>query len=72
MKGHGVVLPPMPFLKTEVYNMARSPENKFVSKKHKARLQQEQQNRKMLIIASVIIVAIVLIVLAYGILDQTI
>lgn len=52
--------------------MARSPENKFVSKKHKARLQQEQQNRKMLIIASIIVVALVLIVLAYGILDQTI
>jgi parvulin-like peptidyl-prolyl isomerase len=52
--------------------MARSPEKKIVSKKHKARLQQEQQHRKMLIIASIIIVAIVLIVLAYGILDQTI
>jgi len=52
--------------------MARSPSNKIVSKKHKARLQQEQQQRKMLIIASIIIVAIVLIVLAYGILDQTI
>ncbi|PKO07699.1 MAG: hypothetical protein CVU41_00560 [Chloroflexi bacterium HGW-Chloroflexi-3] len=52
--------------------MAPSPEKKFVSKKHKARLQQEQQHRKMLIIASIIIVAIVLIVLAYGILDQTI
>lgn len=52
--------------------MARSPENKFVSKKHKARLQQEQQHRKMLIIASIIIVAIVLIVLIYGLLDQTI
>lgn len=52
--------------------MAPSQEKKFVSKKHKARLQQEQQHRKMLIIASIIIVAIVLIVLAYGILDQTI
>ncbi len=52
--------------------MAHSPEKKIVSKKHKARLQQEQQHRKMLIIASIIIVAIVLIVLAYGILDQTI
>ena len=52
--------------------MARSPEKKIVSKKHKARLQQEQQHRKMLIIASIIIVAIVLIVLADGILDQTI
>lgn len=52
--------------------MAHSQEKKFISKKHKARLQQEQQHRKMLIIASIIIVAIVLIVLAYGILDQTI
>ncbi len=52
--------------------MARSPEKKIVSKKHKARLQQEQQQRKMLIIASIIVGAIVLIVLAYGILDQTI
>ena len=52
--------------------MSHPPAQKVVSKKHKARLQQEQQNRKVLIIASIVVFAIVLVVLAYGILDQTI
>jgi len=61
----------MPFLKTEVYNMARPPSQKVVTKKYKARLQQEQQQRKMLIIAALIVAAVVVIVILYGVLDQT-
>ncbi len=51
--------------------MARSPSSKVVSKKHKARLQQEQQQRRMLITAALIVVGIILVVLVYGVLDQT-
>lgn len=61
----------MPYLKTEVYKMARSPSQKVVSKKHKARLQHDQQQRKVLVISALIIFAIILIVLVYGVLDQT-
>jgi hypothetical protein len=51
--------------------MARTPTQKVVSKKHKARLQQEQQQRRMLVISALIIFAIILVVLVYGVLDQT-
>ncbi len=51
--------------------MARSPSQKVVSKKYKARLQQEQQQRRMLVISALIVFAIILVVLIYGVLDQT-
>jgi peptidyl-prolyl cis-trans isomerase D len=52
--------------------MSHPPAQKIVSKKHKARLQQEQQKRKTVLIVSGIIVALILVVLIYGILDSTV
>jgi parvulin-like peptidyl-prolyl isomerase len=52
--------------------MSHPPAQKIVSKKHKVRVQQEQQKRKKLIIAAAIIFGLILVVLIYGILDQTV
>lgn len=51
--------------------MSHTPAPKIVSKKHKARLQQEEQKRKILLIGSGVIFAFIIIILLYGILDQT-
>ncbi len=51
--------------------MSHSSAPKIVSKKHTARLQKEEQKRKILLIGSVVIFAFIVIILLYGILDQT-
>lgn len=51
--------------------MSHPPAQKIISKKYKARLQTEQQKRKMLIIAASVIFALILVVILYGVIDQT-
>lgn len=51
--------------------MSHPPAQKVISKKHKVRLQQEQQRRKMLLIAFGVVFALILVVILYGLIDQT-
>ncbi|HSM25162.1 MAG TPA: peptidylprolyl isomerase [Anaerolineaceae bacterium] len=51
--------------------MSHPPAQKVISKKHKVRLQQEQQRRKMLLIAFGVVFALILVVILYGVIDQT-
>ncbi len=52
--------------------MAKSSTPKFVTKKHQARLERERTQRRYLLIGSSIILALVLLVILYGVLDQTV
>ena len=51
--------------------MSHPPAQKVISKKHKVRLQHEQQRRKMLLIAFGVVFALILVVILYGVIDQT-
>ncbi|KAF0111490.1 MAG: putative peptidylprolyl isomerase [Chloroflexi bacterium] len=48
------------------------PEQKVVTKKHMARLEKEQRQRKFLLTGVIALLAIVLILVTYGILDNTV
>jgi len=51
--------------------MSQPPAQKMLSKKHKARLQQDEQKRKILLIGSGVIFALIVLILLYGVIDQT-
>lgn len=53
------------------YFMSQPPAQKMLSKKHKARLQQDEQKRKILLIGSGVIFALIVLILLYGVIDQT-
>jgi parvulin-like peptidyl-prolyl isomerase len=52
--------------------MPKSPVQKSVTKKHQARLQREQQQRRYLTIGALVVLALVVLVILYGVLDQTV
>lgn len=52
--------------------MAKTPTPRMMTKKHLARLEREQIQRKFLLIAAASVAIIVILVLAFGILDQTV
>lgn len=51
--------------------MSHPPSQKTISKKHKARLQKDEQKRKLLLLGSGVIFALIVLILIYGVLDQT-
>jgi peptidyl-prolyl cis-trans isomerase D len=52
--------------------MSKSSTSKIVTKKHKARLERDNQQRKMYIIIAAVIFAAIILVLVYGVIDQTV
>ena len=52
--------------------MAKLPNQNFVSKKHLARLDKERIQQRYLVTGAIVIAAVVLMVVLYGILDQTV
>lgn len=52
--------------------MSKTSAPKIVSKKHKARLERENQQRKLFLIIASVIFAVIILVLVYGVIDQTV
>jgi parvulin-like peptidyl-prolyl isomerase len=52
--------------------MAKEPNQKFVTKKHLARLEKERLQQRYLMIGSIVVIILVIAIIAYGILDQTV
>ncbi|HPH96912.1 MAG TPA: peptidylprolyl isomerase [Anaerolineaceae bacterium] len=52
--------------------MAKTPTPRMMTKKHLARLEREQIQRKFILIAAASVAVLVILVLAFGILDQTV
>jgi len=52
--------------------MSKASSPKIISKKHKARLERDNQQRRLFLIIASVIFASVILVLVYGVLDQTV
>jgi hypothetical protein len=52
--------------------MAKKPTPTFVTKKHLARLEREQIQRRYLLTGSIIVLALIVLVILYGVIDQTV
>ncbi len=52
--------------------MAKQPNQKVLTKKHLARLEKERLQQRYLVIGTIVVVALVLVIVIYGVLDQTV